>query len=69
MTLTIEGELCDLNNYISAERSRRIVAAKIKREETERVSWEAVGAGLPHVTKYPVWLTYTWYSKERADRY
>jgi hypothetical protein len=43
----IEGGLCDLNKYITAERSNRFRAAKIKREETERVSWEAIGGGFP----------------------
>jgi len=62
MTITIEGELCDLNTYVEAERSHRNKAANIKREETERVAWEVMGKG--HQTQYPVHITYTWYSKD-----
>lgn len=63
ITFTIHGELCDLNTYITAERSNRFIASKIKKEETERVAWEAKAAGLRPVTEYPVYLTYRWYSK------
>lgn len=42
MTLrfTIMGESVDLNTYINAERSNRFMAAKIKREEMERIMWQ-----------------------------
>jgi hypothetical protein len=62
MTITIHGELCDLNTYIRAERSNRFRASKIKQEETERVAWETAGLGT--ITSYPVHITYTWYSKD-----
>ena len=29
-----------MNEYINAERTNRIIAAKIKREETERIMWQ-----------------------------
>lgn len=68
MTLTIQGELTDLNTYIKAERGHRSQAAAIKRDETDRVAWESHAAGLPRITSYPVHITYTWYSKdERKD--
>ncbi|TFH72378.1 hypothetical protein E3V39_12420 [Gammaproteobacteria bacterium LSUCC0112] len=62
MTITIEGELCDLNTYVNAERSNRFRASKIKKEETERVAWEV--SNCPAITQYPVNITYTWYSKD-----
>lgn len=64
MKLTIEGELTDLNTYIQAERSHRLLASKIKREETERVAWEARAAKMPPVSRYPVRISITWYSRD-----
>jgi Holliday junction resolvase RusA-like endonuclease len=61
---TVVGELTDLNTYIDAERSHRLIASKLKREETERVAWEAKGARLPKIAEYPVHLAYRWYSKD-----
>lgn len=42
MTLcfTIHGESVGLNEYINAERTNRFIAAKIKREEMERIMWQ-----------------------------
>lgn len=34
------GESVGLNEYINAERSNRFMAAKIKREEMERIMWQ-----------------------------
>lgn len=38
--LVIQGRTITLNEYIAAERSNRFKAAKIKKDETERVYWE-----------------------------
>jgi Holliday junction resolvase RusA-like endonuclease len=65
VTITIEGELTDLNTYIQAERSHRFAASALKREETERVAWEAKASGHPPVTEYPVAITCRWYSKDQ----
>lgn len=68
MTLTIPGELINLNDYIDAERTNRFIAAKIKREETERVAWVAKGARLPTITTYPVTIGFHWITKDaRVD--
>lgn len=64
MKFTIEGELTDLNAYVQAERSHRLRASQIKREETERIAWEAQAAKLPPVSRYPVRIAFTWYSKD-----
>ena len=37
---TILGNAVDLNSYINAERTNRYMAAKIKREEMERIMWQ-----------------------------
>lgn len=64
MTLTIEGELTDLNTYVRAERTNRFISAKIKRDETERVAREAQAAKLPPVSRYPVRVGFTWYTHD-----
>lgn len=63
---TIQGELCDLNTYIEAERSHKNKAAKIKEEETYRCAVEARVARLPEIPEgmYPVVIHYTWYTKD-----
>ena len=63
MLIVIEGELTDLNKYIQAERTHRFKASKIKKDETERVAWEAKASKATHVTQYPVHISYDWYSK------
>lgn len=40
VSFTIHGETISLNEYINAERSNRFMAAKIKREEMERIMWQ-----------------------------
>ena len=44
-------ELVDLNTYISAERSNRFKAAKIKKEMTELVAKECIRQKLPKLQK------------------
>lgn len=63
MNLTIEGELTDLNTYVRAERTNRFISATIKRQETERVAREAQAAKLPPVSRYPVRIGFTWYTR------
>lgn len=63
MKYVIEGEFCDLNTYIDAERTNRFRAANIKRQETDRAAWSVVGKG--KVTEYPVIVTFTWYVKDQ----
>lgn len=58
----IEGEFCDLNTYIDAERGHFRSAAAIKKQETDRAAWSVVGKG--KVTEYPVIVTFTWYVKD-----
>jgi Holliday junction resolvase RusA-like endonuclease len=65
MTLTIPGELCDLNRYIQAERSHRTKAAQIKRAETERVAWEIKAQPHEKPAAYPVHIGYVWYMKDQ----
>ena len=64
MTISIPGELTDLNKYIDAERSNRYVAAKIKRHDTSYVAWQAKVAKAPKVTSYPVIISFVWYTKD-----
>ncbi len=60
-TFTIQGPFVSLNEYINAERTNRFIAAKIKREEMERIMWQ-----LPS-TKYPekINLTLQVYLKDK----
>ena len=70
ITFTIKGELPDLNSYIQAERGNRFKAAKIKKEATDTVHWEAKAASLTPVLpeEYPVIVHVNWFSKdERKD--
>ena len=66
MQFTIQGELCDLNTYIDAERRNRFLASKIKKSETERVAWEAIAAklGTFEAEDYPAVIFLTWYVKD-----
>ncbi len=64
MKFTIYGELTDLNAYLKALNSYRLVGSKIKREETERVAYEIKFAKIPAPTKYPIKIIYRWYSKD-----
>jgi len=64
MKFTIVGELTDLNAYLKALNSYRLIGSKIKREETERVTYEVKFAKIPSPTRYPIRITYRWYSKD-----
>lgn len=67
-TLTIYGELTDLNAYIKALNSHYHAGNAIKRDETDRVRLSAQFEKMLPVKKYPVSMTFSWYSKnERKD--
>lgn len=60
---TIPGSLCDLNTYIRAERTNRFIAAKIKKEETERVYWELKRQKTAKIEKITL-MEIHWYTKD-----
>lgn len=62
--LIIQGCLTDLNKFLRAMSNNRYGGGKIKREETERVAWEAKLQKLIPITEYPVKITYKWFSKD-----
>lgn len=64
-TLVIPGELTDLNTFIKAMNGHRLAGNSIKQEETDRVAMECRIARIPEVDKYPVHITYNWYSKDQ----
>lgn len=59
VTLEIVGRFPSLNDYISAERRNRHIAAKMKRDETERVKEAALAAGIPTFSN-PVTVSFKW---------
>jgi len=54
----IPDTLTSCNEYISAERTNKYLAAKIKKIETERVRWACFG--VPPVEDYPVHIAFMW---------
>ena len=67
MLLVIRGELTSLNEYINAERTNRFRAAKIKKEETERIYYECKEQKLQRIRGAKK-AVFTWFSKnERKD--
>jgi len=64
MKFTIPGEFISLNDYINKERANKFAAYAIKKEETERVNWEARIQHLPHL-EHPVYLEFHWYCKNK----
>ena len=65
MKLTISGSLCDLNTYISVERSNRFMAAKIKKEETELVYWACKEQKLKPYRGKITEIIFSWYCKNK----
>lgn len=59
VTFEIMGRFPSLNDYISAERRNRHIAAKMKRTETERVKEAALSAGIPTFSD-PVTVSFRW---------
>lgn len=64
MKIVIMGVLPTLNDYISAERTNKYIAAKIKKEATELVAWQVKGK--PPVTK-PVTIAFHWFYSTKHD--
>lgn len=64
-SVTIDGELTDLNTYIKAMNKNRFAGQQIKNQETELVAWHARLERMKPVEKYPVRIHYTWYSKDK----
>jgi len=66
MKLVFPGEFPSLNEYINAERRNRFIAAKIKKETTQRVKQAC--AQYARTIDYPVHVQCIWYTKnERKD--
>lgn len=62
--LTVPGRFPSLNDYVSAERSDRQAGARMKREETDRVAWEALSQRVPAFTE-PVAVRILWVEPNR----
>lgn len=61
-------ELTDLNTYIEAERTNRYGAAKIKKDMTELVAWEAKAQKIPKMDKVRK-ITFIWrHPNQRKDK-
>lgn len=65
MKFILYGEFTDLNTYIKALNSNRHVGNKIKQNETDRVAWDIKKMRFEKITKYPVHISYNWYSKNK----
>lgn len=63
-TFTIHGRLPSLNDYISAERTNRFKAAKLKKDVQERIGADIRAAKLERV-EVPVNLIYRFYEANR----
>lgn len=63
-SFTIHGEMVDLNTYIQSERGNRFAGSKLKKEETQRVYWEAKSQHMTAITEYPVIVSFVWYTKD-----
>lgn len=62
--IVVEGELCDLNTYIRAERTHGYgvaMSSKIKRNETARVYYSAMASGVKKIDK-PIKILMRWYT-------
>lgn len=59
----IKNELTDFNTYLGAINKHYLKGNKIKKSETERVYWECKSQKIRPITKFPVKITYTWFSK------
>jgi Holliday junction resolvase RusA-like endonuclease len=67
-TLTIPGDLTDLNQFIGDTNANRFIGNKTKRRNTEIVAWYAK-VQLKPVTSYPVDFTFRWICKNtRKDK-
>ena len=64
MTITIHGSLATLNEHDGANRSNRFMGAKLKKEMTDLVAWQAKNS--PKITR-PCILTFHWYYSGKYD--
>lgn len=65
--LKIKYKFPSLNDYISAERTNKHIAAKMKKELTELVAYECKAQKIPKMDK--VKISYTWFEKnKRRDK-
>lgn len=62
--ITIQGELTDLNTFIRKS-ANKFARNKIKQDETDRVYWECKKQKIETVDKYPVFILFKWYSKNK----
>lgn len=68
MKLIIPGEMTNLNKYVNAERTNKFMAAKIKKDETERVYWECKKQGNLKARMPISEVLIDWYTKDaRTD--
>ena len=66
--LIIQGELIDLNAFISACKSHYSVAGRLKSENEEIIVWEAQKQKLKPIDT-PCYMAYHWYCKnKRKDK-
>lgn len=63
--LIVPGRLGGLNDYITAERTNRQIAARMKRKDMELVMWAAKGCLRGWRPATPVVMHYAWYEKDR----
>lgn len=61
-SFTIPGRLSGLNEYITAERTNRYRAAKIKKSEMAQVYYSI---GKAPKLRPPVWIRYRYFEKDR----
>ena len=64
MKLVIDGTLTDLNSFIKAERTNKFMAAKIKKQETERVYWECKKQAMLKARMPISGVLIDWYTKD-----
>lgn len=65
MKLVIKGTLPGLNDYINAERANKNAAAEMKRKYQGVIMAYIKKCLGPWKPKTPVWMSYTWYEKDR----
>src|SRR5574343_457580 len=64
MQIVVSGELTDLNAFIKKINYNRFAGASVKKSETERVYWDCKKEPLAKIEKYPVMITFNWYSRD-----
>lgn len=66
-TLIITGSMTTLNDYIDSERGNKFAAAKIKKNETERVAWECKKQKIDKVGDKRVYVYFKWFCENRKS--